>query len=327
MIFGVLLLLSAVLPSTSFSLLPSSFSSPTLRPGTVSSTSSLPPPYLVRGGSTSLPSLGSPQEYWSTYLALLAAKPLLTKSITAGVILGASDTAGQLIVLAQESPPPPAPPPTFSLSRALRFAFFGFALQAPWNHFYYLLLDGALPPTVDPITITTGVKVLIDQFLQAPFFTVLIFAFLGFLEGKSLDEIKQKLSDSYVSTLKKNWLLWIPATVVNIGFCPPDLRVLYLNVVSFFWFCYLSLVINDDEAFGEEGEAAAAAAASSEAKEAKKRKEVLSVKRGGGGDDDEKAAARKKQQIGALAVLAFGVAYDFFVTHHGVGFWSAGYIP
>jgi peroxisomal membrane protein 2 len=38
--------------------------------------------------------------------------------------------------------------------------------------------------------------------------------------------------------------LWVPATVINIGFVPPILRVLYLNVVFFFWSIYLSLVIN-----------------------------------------------------------------------------------
>jgi len=41
--------------------------------------------------------------------------------------------------------------------------------------------------------------------------------------------------------------LWIPATVVNIGFVPPILRVLYLNVIFFFWSIYLSLVINKAE--------------------------------------------------------------------------------
>ena len=41
--------------------------------------------------------------------------------------------------------------------------------------------------------------------------------------------------------------LFIPATVINIGFVPPIFRVLYLNVVFFFWSIYLSLVLNKDE--------------------------------------------------------------------------------
>jgi len=36
---------------------------------------------------------------------------------------------------------------------------------------------------------------------------------------------------------------------------------------------------------------------------------------------------QKKQQLGAVALLSFGIVYDFFVTHHGVGFWDPNYIP
>jgi peroxisomal membrane protein 2 len=77
-------------------------------------------------------------------------------------------------------------------------------LQAPWNHFYYQILDGALPPTPEPFTPTTGIKTFIDQFIQAPIFTVLIFAFLGFLEGKNAEEIKMQLKNDYPDTMIAN---------------------------------------------------------------------------------------------------------------------------
>jgi peroxisomal membrane protein 2 len=114
----------------------------------------------------------------------------------------------------------------------------------PWNHFYYQLLDGQIPPTVEPFTPTNGIKVVIDQFIQAPIFTVLIFAFLGALEGKTLEAIQSQLKSDYKETLVANWKLWVPATAINIGFVPPLLRVLYLNGVFFFWSIYLSLVLN-----------------------------------------------------------------------------------
>lgn len=40
--------------------------------------------------------------------------------------------------------------------------------------------------------------------------------------------------------------LWVPATAVNLAFVPPILRVLYLNVVFFFWSIFLSLKLNKD---------------------------------------------------------------------------------
>ena len=44
--------------------------------------------------------------------------------------------------------------------------------------------------------------------------------------------------------MKKNWALWIPASAVNIAFCPPQLRVLFTNVVFFGWSIVLSLIVN-----------------------------------------------------------------------------------
>ena len=44
--------------------------------------------------------------------------------------------------------------------------------------------------------------------------------------------------------LVKNWSVFLPATVINLGFCPPELRVLFLNCVFFGWVVYLSLFLN-----------------------------------------------------------------------------------
>ena len=54
----------------------------------------------------------------------------------------------------------------------------------------------------------------------------------------------KRKKDSYRRVSGK---LWLPATVINIGFVPPLFRVLYLNVVFFFWSIYLSLVLNKKE--------------------------------------------------------------------------------
>uniref|UniRef100_A0A7S2W2E8 Peroxisomal membrane protein MPV17 n=1 Tax=Eucampia antarctica TaxID=49252 RepID=A0A7S2W2E8_9STRA len=184
-------------------------------------------------------------EAWVSYNHALETDPLLTKSITAGVILGAADLAGQALERSQKKEGEESS--SVDLARAVRFAFFGLVLQAPWNHFYYQLLDGALPPTADPFTTTTGIKVAIDQFVQAPVFTVLIFYFLGLLEGKTMESVKQQLDNDYKDTMIANWKLWVPATAVNIAFCPPLLRVLFLNCVFFFWSIFLSLKLNKEE--------------------------------------------------------------------------------
>ena len=212
--------------------------------------------------TTRINNLAGFEDLWSSYLSALETDPLLVKSITAGVILGAADLSGQAIqqsLLTSKTTTTTTDDSTnnsltseksdggVDIARFARFAFFGFILQAPWNHFYYQFLDGALPPTADPFTSTTAIKVLIDQFVQAPIFTVIIFAFLGLLEGKSIADIKRQLDDDYVDTMLANWKLWVPATAVNIAFCPPILRVLFLNMVFFFWSIFLSLKLNKSE--------------------------------------------------------------------------------
>ncbi|GAX22361.1 peroxisomal membrane protein 2 [Fistulifera solaris] len=182
-----------------------------------------------------------PEEAWAAYNTALQTDPLITKSITASVILGAADLTGQALENRSKISS------SIDWARSARFAFFGLVLQAPWNHFYYLLLDGVLPPTEDPFTATNFLKVVIDQGLQAPLFTILIFVFLGALEGKQLEAIQQQLQKDYKNTMLANWKVFIPATAINIGFVPPIFRVLFLNLVFFGWSIYLSLLLNKDE--------------------------------------------------------------------------------
>jgi hypothetical protein len=213
---------------------PTSFrKKPTIRPG------------QTRSPDTRL-ALGGVGEAWDAYNAALEANPLIVKSVTAGIILGAADFAGQAIENVQKGGKAESDE-GIDFARAARFAIFGLVLQAPWNHFYYQFLDGQIPPTEEPFSSTNLVKVFIDQFIQAPVFTVLIFVFLGLLEGKAFDSIKKQLDEDYKETILANWKLWVPATIINIGFVPPILRVLYLNCVFFFWSIYLSLVINKSE--------------------------------------------------------------------------------
>lgn len=56
---------------------------------------------------------------------------------------------------------------------------------------------------------------------------------LGLLEGKTVADIREQLDQDYKSTMLANWGVFVPAAVVNLAFCPPELRVLFLNVSAF----------------------------------------------------------------------------------------------
>ena len=159
----------------------------------------------------------TPNELWDSYTTALETDPLLVKSITAGIILGAADLAGQVFESNLQNQKQQqqqqddntvatdTTPLTIDYGRMIRFGFFGLVLQAPWNHYYYLLLDTQIPPTPnEPFSITNILKIGIDQFIQAPIFTVLIFLFLGLLEGKTIETIQKQLKNDYQSTIIAN---------------------------------------------------------------------------------------------------------------------------
>lgn len=184
---------------------------------------------------------------WPAYLGLLEnpATALPTKAVTAGIIIGAGDTVAQLLESSSSSgDDAEAEAAGFDAARSARWAAFGFFLQAPWNHFYYLALDGALPPTADPFTTTTVAKVAIDQFVQAPIFTAIIFVFFAVIEGKGVEFAKRQVSEELGQVLVKNWAVFLPATFINLAYLPNELRVLFLNSVFFFWVIFLSLTVN-----------------------------------------------------------------------------------
>lgn len=203
-------------------------------------------------------------DLWQAYLGLLESDPLPTKSVTAAVIIGAGDAAAQAIENSESEES------SVDVPRVLRWALFGLLLQAPWNHFFYLLLDGSLPPTPDPFTSTTLIKVAIDQFVQvsvarghikrsrlppiyqcplnpyvqAPVFTAIIFVFFALVEGKGFSFAQRQISEELGQVLLKNWAIFLPATAINLAFLPNELRVLFLNGVFFFWVIFLSLTVN-----------------------------------------------------------------------------------
>jgi peroxisomal membrane protein 2 len=187
---------------------------------------------------------GTPSKFWfhrlwRWYDQCLNRRPVVTKSITAGVIVSLGDFVGQCMGLTSSF--------TFDFARLARFCTMGMFLQAPVTHYYYLALDHYLPPTPsNPWTWVTFVKLFIDQTTYAPSFLFAVFLYLGLLEGDSWSKIRAQMQEEYVTTLVSNWKLWIPATLLNMAYVPPQFRVLYCNAIFFFWSIFLSIILNEE---------------------------------------------------------------------------------
>lgn len=88
---------------------------------------------------------------WGVYYGALVHSPLVTKSITALILMALADFLAQMVEHLRGVPYES----WIDGLRMLRFGVFGL-LGAPWTHYYYAWLDRTLPPTPNPWTLTTA---------------------------------------------------------------------------------------------------------------------------------------------------------------------------
>ncbi len=82
-------------------------------------------------------------------------------------------------------------------------------------------------------------RVAMDQGLFAPTFIGIFLSSMAVLEGNSPQE---KLQKNYFSALSANYMIWPAVQFVNFKFVPLQYRVLFVNVISIAWNCYLSFL-------------------------------------------------------------------------------------
>jgi hypothetical protein len=173
--------------------------------------------------------------------------PIITKSITAGIIAFIADILCQVYFPAnKEEDMKKSPLERINWRRTANFTFINLVIVPPVMHWWYGLLSTKIVGT----SFTAAVKrVVIDQSLFAP---VIIPVFLGgtlLLDGKT-EEIVPKLSKDWIPTLLTNYSVWIPAQLINFSVVPPPYRVLWANFIGFFWNIYLSGVAGNQPTSG-----------------------------------------------------------------------------
>ncbi|GJD07072.1 Peroxisomal membrane protein 2 [Galdieria sulphuraria] len=153
---------------------------------------------------------------WRSYLRQLQTNPLITKSITSGIIS--------------------------SLSTVLVINEFtiGLVLRAPVVHYFHTFLDKCLFRNAKQTSLAVIVaKVILDQFIFSPPFTALYYYVTALMRDEPLKPVSQKIRRELFDVMKKSWLLWIPVNAINYALIPLELRVLFANIVDVFWTAYL----------------------------------------------------------------------------------------
>lgn len=80
-------------------------------------------------------------------------------------------------------------------------------------------------------------RVALDQGVFAPVFIGVFLSSMATLEG---NPVKEKLDKNYKTALTSNYMLWPFVQAVNFKVVPLEHRVLFVNVISIGWNCYLS---------------------------------------------------------------------------------------
>lgn len=192
---------------------------------------------IPRGGAAPTVSFSEPtnaiksvvSQIGSAYAQSLSKRPIITKSITAGLIFALSD------YIAQRSSSSKATDRTrLAVSAAVGLFYFG-----PAAHYWYNWMFRLFPETNLPSTLS---KAAMGQTLFGPTFTCIFFA-TGLWQAGQLTW--KNYSTKIRRDLPKTWItgagFWITVDLISYSYLPVPYIPLFVNVASLIWTTYLVL--------------------------------------------------------------------------------------
>ncbi|KAH8235507.1 hypothetical protein KR032_001718, partial [Drosophila birchii] len=166
----------------------------------------------------------------------MALRAYLREGLNVAAIMGLGDTVAQLFIENRRLN-------DWDAGRTLRFTALGFVFVAPVVRRWYLFLDSRVPKELPAMQ--RGIrKMLTDQVLFAPAFTLAMSCLVPLINGESTEQVKSRIQGSYFTILGRNYMLWPLAQVINFSYVPLSYQVLYVQVIALFWNSYVSMMLN-----------------------------------------------------------------------------------
>ncbi|KAG7489135.1 peroxisomal membrane protein 2 [Solea senegalensis] len=150
------------------------------------------------------------------YLLLLKKYPILTKSVTSGILSALGNLLSQTLE-ARKKAKNGAPVDGIDTTAAAHYAIYGLLITGPVSHYFYQLMEVWLP-TTDPYCIVK--RLLLDRLIFAPGFLLIFYFVMNILEAKGWEDFEKKMRGSYMTALKMNWKVWTPFQFINVNFVP-----------------------------------------------------------------------------------------------------------
>ncbi|XP_020580274.1 uncharacterized protein LOC110024569 [Phalaenopsis equestris] len=185
--------------------------------------------HLSPAAYSALSSAASRNGFVCWYLGMIEARPILTKSITSGVIFIAADITSQMVTLSASA--------SLDWIRTLRMASYGTLVAGPALHLWFNFASRIIP---ERDVISTLKKIFIGQTCFGPIMTSIFFSLNAGLQGESASEILARLRRDLIPTLLNGLLYWPICDFVTFRFVPVRLQPLVSNSFSFVWTIYLT---------------------------------------------------------------------------------------
>ncbi|CAI7586734.1 unnamed protein product [Penicillium palitans] len=169
------------------------------------------------------------------YQSKLAKRPILTASITSAFLFGSGDVLAQQAVDRKGLQ-------KHDFARTGRMALYGGAVFGPVATTWFGILQRHV--VLKGTASTTAARVAADQVFFAPVQLTCFLSSMAIMEG--VDPV-ERLKTAFVPAYKANLMVWPFVQGVNFTFVPLELRLLFVNVISLGWNCFLSLMNSGEE--------------------------------------------------------------------------------
>lgn len=145
-----------------------------------------------------------------------------------------------------ENTPNPSFQQKYNYIRTLRMGLFYTTINGPFLHFWHMSLDRiVLGLGIKHYAKSVVLKVIIDQFMMQPCYTMFFLFTLSLMEGLSFDDIYRRCRTQYFPLVFISWKFWIPMHFITFSL-PFKYRALFCDVMRIYWGTVLSYYANVD---------------------------------------------------------------------------------
>lgn len=131
--------------------------------------------------------------------------------------------------------------------RTMRMTGMGLFVSGPTLSVWYHYLHQKTSHLAASKTRLVLTKMAADQLIFEGPYLALNFCITSFLEGHSMDQLKEKFQNHFVPTFKVDCAVWPTAQAINFSVVPIKWQTPYCSVVCIFWNAFLSIVNHKDE--------------------------------------------------------------------------------